>query len=325
MQTLATDTTRARLPFPALIAALRRAFADGATVPLRHTHTIANPTGTDGTVLLMPAWRPGARLGIKTVTIFPGNTVQGHPALHSLYTLFDACSGIPLAQLDGNEITSRRTAAVAALAADFLARADARSLLVLGCGRVAQLLPEAIACVRPIDELRVWNHRPEGAERLAAALRAQGRAAQVAVDLAAAVAAADIVVAATLSQAPLVRGAWLRAGTHVGLLGSFTPAMRESDAACFARSRVFVDTDEALMKSGDVIAARDEGGFDDAQLAGTLASLCRGEAEGRRDAVEITLFKSVGTALADLAAAELAYDAADATDASAATTSSSST
>lgn len=318
--TLDADTTRARLPFRALIAALRRAFADGATVPLRHTHTIANPAGTDGTVLLMPAWRPGARLGIKTVTIFPGNTAQDRPALHSLYTLFDARSGVPLAQLDGNEITSRRTAAVAALAVDFLARADARSLLVLGCGRVAQLLPEAIACMRPVDAVRVWNHRPEGAERLAAALRAQGYAAQAVVDLAAAVAEADVVVAATLSQAPLVRGAWLRAGTHVGLLGSFTPAMRESDAACFARSRVFVDTDEALMKSGDVIAARAEGGFDDAHMAGTLASLCRGEAEGRRDAAEITLFKSVGTALADLAAAELAYD-----DESAATTSSSST
>lgn len=309
MQTLAADTTRARLPFAALIAALRRAFADGATVPLRHTHTIANPSGPDGTVLLMPAWRAGARLGLKTVTIFPGNSTRGVPGLHSLYTLFDASTGVPLAQIDGNEITSRRTAAVAALAASLLARADAAALLVLGCGRVASLLPEAMRTVRPIERVWVWNHRPEGAVRLAATLREQGLAADATQDLAGAVAAADIVSSATLSTAPLVHGAWLRAGTHLDLIGSFTPAMRESDCACFGRSRVFVDTEEALMKSGDVLGARSEGAFTDAALQGTLAQLCRGEAQGRRDAAEITLFKSVGSALADLAAAELAFDA----------------
>lgn len=309
MQTLDADTTRARLPFAALIAALRRAFADGATVPLRHTHTIANPAGPDGTVLLMPAWRAGARLGLKTVTIFPGNGTRGLPGLHSLYTLFDASTGVPLAQIDGNEITSRRTAAVAALAASLLARADAAALLVLGCGRVASLLPEAMRTVRPIERVWVWNHRPEGAVRLAATLREQGLAADATQDLAGAVAAADIVSSATLSTAPLVHGAWLRAGTHLDLIGSFTPAMRESDGACFGRSRVFVDTEEALMKSGDVLGARAECAFADAALQGTLAQLCRGEAQGRRDAAEITLFKSVGSALADLAAAELAFDA----------------
>jgi ornithine cyclodeaminase len=306
---LDAPTTRALLPLAALIPALRRAFAEGCELPLRHTHTIPHPHGADGTVLLMPAWRTGQRLGIKTVTIFPGNGALGLPGLHSLYTLFDAATGVPLAQIDGNEITSRRTAAAAALAASFLAREDASRLLVLGSGRVASLIAEAMHCVRPIEQVRVWNHRAEGAERLAATLRGQGLDAQAVTDLADAVAQAHIVSCATLAAAPLVRGVWLQPGAHLDLIGSFTPRMRESDGACFARSRVFVDTEEALAKSGDVIGARDESAFADAQLQGTLAQLCRGEVRARAGPDEITLFKAVGTALEDLAAAELAVDA----------------
>lgn len=298
--------TAAHLAPADLIAALRRAFVEGAEVPLRHTHRIDDPSGTGGTVLLMPAWKPGRRLGVKTVTIFPGNGAQGLPGLHSLYTLFDATTGVPLAQLDGNQITSRRTAAASALAASFLARDDAASLLVLGCGRVARLLPEAMRCVRPIERIEVWNHRPEGAAALARAWREQGLAAEPVTDLAAAVARADIVSCATLAGASLVRGAWLREGTHLDLIGSFTPQMRECDAECFARSRVWVDTEEALAKSGDVLGAIADGGFEAARLQGTLAQLCRGERPGRAGRAEITLFKAVGNALEDLAAAELA-------------------
>jgi ornithine cyclodeaminase len=307
--TLDASATRARLPFAALIPALRAAFIAGCELPLRHTHTIPNPQGPAGTVLLMPAWRAGQRLGIKTVTIFPGNSALGQPGLHSLYTLFDASTGVPLAQIDGNEITSRRTAAAAALAASFLARDDASRLLVLGCGRVASLVPEAMRVVRPIARVQVWNHRAGGARRLAASLRERGFAAQAVTDLDAAVAQADIVSTATLATAPLVHGASLHPGTHLDLIGSFTPTMRESDADCFARARVFVDTDEALAKSGDVIAAREAGAFSDARLEATLTQLCRSEHHGRASRDEITLFKAVGSALADLAAAELAFDA----------------
>lgn len=309
MQILDAAATAAALPLPALIDALRRAHAQGAQVPLRHTHTIADPPQPGGTVLLMPAWREGGLFGLKTVTIFPGNSAQGLPGLHSVYTLFDARRGVPLALLDGNEITSRRTAAVAALAAGFLARADARRLLVLGCGRVARLLPEALRCVRPIDEVMVWNHRPEGARRLADALGAQGVAARAVESLAQAVPQADIVSAATLATAPILRGEWLAPGTHVDLIGSFTPAMREADAACFARSRVWVDGEEALAKSGDLLGAVAEGGFAAARLQGTLAALCRGACPVRGEAADITLFKSVGSALSDLAAAELIWQA----------------
>ncbi|MES2101275.1 MAG: ornithine cyclodeaminase family protein [Pseudomonadota bacterium] len=308
MQLIDAATTRRHLPFDALIDALRAMFVAGCEVPLRGTHRIGGDDG-GGTILLMPAWRAGARLGIKTVTIFPGNSAHGLPGLHSIYLLFDAATGVPLAQLDGNEITSRRTAAAAALAASYLARADARRLLILGSGRVAALLAEAMRAVRPIDAVVVWNHRPASAQALAAALRAAGFDARASDTLEAAVASADIVSCATLSTAALVRGEWLRPGTHLDLIGSFTPQMREADATCFARCRVFVDTDEALAKSGDLLDAIAAGAFSANDLQGTLAELCAGTRPGRLDPAERTLFKAVGSALEDLAAAELVWGA----------------
>ncbi|MBX3599204.1 MAG: ornithine cyclodeaminase family protein [Rubrivivax sp.] len=311
MRSLDAAAVRAALPFPALVAALRRAFAAGAEVPPRHVHSI----GDAGVSLLMPAWRAApaapARYGVKIVNVFPGNAARGLPGIHGVYALFDASTGVPLAVLDGSELTARRTAAVAALAADFLARADARSLLVVGAGRVGSIIPEAMRAVRPaLRDVTVWNRTPAAAEVLAARLRDQGFVARATADLAAAVPRADIVSCATLSEAALVQGAWLAEGTHLDLIGSFAPAMREADGAAFARCRVFVDTDEALAKSGDLLQAVAEGAWETAALQGTLAQLCRGEAAGRRDAAERTLFKSVGTALADLAAAERVADAA---------------
>ena len=305
MLQLDASATAAPLGWPDLIAALRGAFAQGRVVPLRHTHRIDDPAGSGGTLLLMPAWQPGRWLGLKTVGIFPGNAARGLPGLHSTYILFDARTGVPVALLDGDVITSRRTAAASALAASFIAREDASTLLVLGSGRVARLLPAAMRSVRPIERVLAWNHRSEGAQALARHCRDEGFEAQAVTDLEAAVARADIVSCATLATAALVRGSWLREGTHLDLIGSFTPQMRESDGACFGRSRVFVDTEEALAKSGDVLGAIADGAFEPMQLQGTLAQLCRGEMAGRVDPHEITLFKAVGNALEDLAAAEL--------------------
>lgn len=309
MKIVDAATTGRLLEFGALIAALRTMFVDGCEVPLRHVHQIADRHGAPaGTVLVMPAWRAGQRFGLKTVMIFPRNGARGLPGLHSTYLLYDASTGEPLAQLDGDQITTRRTAAAAALAASYLARPDARRLLVVGSGRVARLLADAMCAVRPIDEVIVWNHRRDGADRLAAELRGCGIAARASGDLAASVAAADIISCATLSTAALIEGRWLTAGTHLDLIGSFTPQMREADAACFERAHVFVDTAEALAKSGDLLGAVAEGGFTPAALQGTLADLCTGRCAGRNHADEITLFKAVGSALEDLAAAELVFD-----------------
>ena len=311
------EATRAALPFEQLIPALRALFASGCVVPARHVHQIAaagadTPSAAGLTSLIMPAWLPGHFYGIKTVNIAPGNTALGLPGLHSSYLLFDAQTGVPLAWIDGNPITARRTAAASALAASWLAVPDANHLLLVGAGQVARLLPEAMRVVRPIRRVTVWARSWGQATALARALCAQGFEASLADDLAAAVAVADIVSCATLATSPLLQGRWLRAGSHLDLIGSFTPAMREADDACFAGAGLYLDTEEALTKSGDLIGPMARGVFGAGDVRGSLASLARGESSGRRDGTERTVFKSVGTALEDLAAAMLVYQSAGA-------------
>lgn len=302
MRILDAGQTAAALPFERLIPALRDAFVAGAEVPLRHRHDIAQPDGTTAALLLMPAWRAGGFLGVKVVSVFPGNGVRGLPSVSASYLLCDGTTGEHLALIDGAEITRRRTAAASALAGSFLAREDARSLLIVGAGHVAGLMAAAYRVVRPIERIMVWNIRPAGAVRLAARL-----GAEAVTDLEAAVRQADIVSCATLSREPLVRGEWLRPGTHLDLIGGFTPAMRETDDEAVRRARVFIDTDAALAEAGDLIDPIAGGVLRREDISGNLFSLCRGETVGRRDAPEITLFKSVGSALEDLAAAGLAY------------------
>ncbi|MCY7307849.1 MAG: ornithine cyclodeaminase family protein [Rhodoferax sp.] len=303
------DATRAALPFDQLIPALKRMFEHGCEVPLRHSHALCAADGKQtGTVLIMPAWQSGRYLGIKTVNIFPGNAGVGLPGLHATYMLYDASTGVPLAQLDGNEITARRTAAASALAASYLAAPDAQCLLVVGAGRVGSLLPEAYRTVLPIRRVLVWDRTPAHALALVARLQALGLDALLADDLSDAVRAADVVSCATLATEPLVRGACLRPGSHLDLIGSFTPLMREADDACFAGAAVYVDTDEAVHKSGDLLGPLSRGVFLPADIRGTLADLCGGKIPGRSSDDRRTVFKSVGTALEDLAAAVLVYE-----------------
>ena len=298
--------TRHALPFDALIAAIEALFVAGCNVPPRHVHAVCSgePAAAEaGTVLIMPAWQD-RYMGIKTVNIFPGNAARGMPALFSTYVLYDAATGEPLAQIDGNEITARRTAAASALAARYLAPAGAASLLVVGSGRVASLLPHAYRQVRPLHDVTVWSRNHDNAIKLAAELRADGFVARASADLEAAARHADIVSCATLATDTVIRGVWLRPGSHLDLIGSFTPQMRETDDACFAGARVFVDTLEALHKSGDLLGPMARGVLAPAGIAGTLEALCGGQVQGRRGD-ERTVFKSVGTALEDLAAAML--------------------
>ncbi len=307
MQIIDAAATAQALPFSRLIPALQALFAQGCEVPARQVHAIAGPGAAAVTSLVMPAWLPGSHYGVKIVNIAPGNAVLGLPGLHSTYLLFNAATGVPLALLDGDQITSRRTAAASALAARWLARDDARHLLVVGAGRVARLLPAAYRVVRPIERVSVWARTPAKAQAMAALWRAEGLDARAVVDLASAVRAADIVSCATLATEPLVQGAWLQPGCHLDLIGSFTPAMREADDACFAGAALYIDTAEALLKSGDLLGPLARSVIAPGAVRGTLASLARGESGGRRSAAERTVFKSVGTALEDLAAAMLVW------------------
>lgn len=294
--------TRAALPFERLVPALRELFAQGCEVPPRQVHAI----GQALTSLVMPAWTTsGGRYGVKIVNVAPGNAACGLPGVHASYTLFDATTGAPLALIDGGELTARRTAAASALAASWLARADARHLLVVGSGRIARLLPEAYRSVRGIDRVTVWSRSAAKAQALAQDWRAAGIAAEASTDLERAAAEAHIVSCATLANEPLIHGRWLAPGSHLDLIGSFTPDMREADDDCFRGAAIYVDTEEALAKSGDLLGPLARGAIATADVRGTLAALARGEVEGRRDAVERTAFKSVGTALEDLAAAML--------------------
>jgi len=308
MQLLDAAAVHAALPFDRLVPALRALFAAGCEVPPRHVHQVPAPGDAGFTSLIMPAWIPGRHYGVKTINIAPDNARRGLPGLHASYLLCDGSTGVPLAVMDGDAITTRRTAAASALAASWLARDDARHLLVVGAGRVARLLPAAYAAVRGIERVSVWARSAPQAQALAQELRAQGLAARAVPDLQAACGEADIVSCATLATEPVVHGAWLRPGSHLDLIGSFTPAMREADDACFAGAALFVDTGEALQKSGELLGPMARGVFGAQDVRGTLAALARGEAAGRGSPAERTVFKSVGTALEDLAAAILVYE-----------------
>lgn len=308
------DATRAALEWRPLIEALRTMFRDGCESPVRHHHDFQVPGEADGTLLLMPAWVPGRYLGTKLATVVPGNGARGLPAVMASYLLNDARTGEMVAMIDGGELTARRTAAASALAADYLARQDARHLLVVGTGRLSRNLAAAHASVRPLSRVAVWGRDPEKARAVAEEIAGElDILAQPADNLEEAVRDADIVSCATLSEAPLVQGAWLKPGSHLDLVGAFKPTMRESDDEAVSRARVFVDTREGATKeAGDIVQALASGALAEDGIEADLFDLTRGTHAVLRQADDITLFKSVGAALEDLAAAILAFETASA-------------
>jgi ornithine cyclodeaminase len=292
------------LDWDSLIERLRQSFRRGAEVPVRHHHDIANPAGEAGTLLLMPAWQAGRHVGVKVVTVYPGNADKGLPAVMGAYLLLDGKTGAPQALIDGPMLTLKRTAA-----AGYLSRPDCERLLMVGTGALAPYLIMAHAAVRPICNVLIWGRSPDKAAALAKRLTRRDFRVDATDDLEAAVRGAHVISCATLSREPLVRGAWLQPGQHLDLVGAFKPDMRETDDEAIRRARVFVDTREGACKEGgDIVQAVESGALDPADIAGDLFELTRGERAGRRFYDQITLFKSVGTALEDLAAAQLAVE-----------------
>jgi ornithine cyclodeaminase len=307
----------AALSYPALIDTLEAAFAKGAIAPPRHHHAVALEGRPEATLLLMPAWEAraagsalaGRYMGVKCVTVFPDNDRLGRPAVLGTYLLLSAETGETLAVMDATRLTAWRTAAASALASRWLSRTDAARLLMVGAGALAPFLVRAHASVRPIREVAVWNRSRPRAEALVAELAQAGIAATVADDLAAAASAADIVSTATLSAEPVVRGAWLRPGTHLDCVGAFKPTMRETDDETAHRARIFVDTRAgALAEAGDILQPLQAGVIGAEAVQGELAELARGSVQGRTSAEEITLFKSVGASIEDLAAAVAVFE-----------------
>ena len=291
-----------------LIDALRAAFRGGCEMPVRHHHHVKVDQRPDGTLLLMPAWREGGTMGLKCLTVFPGNPAAGLSTIMGFYALMDATTGQLRALMDATVLTAKRTAATSALAASYLAREDASRLLIVGTGTLAPYMVRAHAAIRPIRRVTVFGRSREKVQAMIATLNDAPFETVAAESLESAVADADIVCCATTATAPLVRGAWLKPGTHLDLVGAFKPDMREADADAVAKARVYVDSRAGAMhEAGDILIPLEQGAITEAHVVADLFELVRGEKPGRSSPSEITLFKSVGMALEDLAAAELVY------------------
>ncbi len=318
MLVISAGDLRRAVSMEAAMEAVADAFAQFSTgraiVPLRTA--IPLPPG-DGVALLMPARLADAGgFGIKALTLFPENPImRGLPAISALVLLFDPANGLPLALLDGAYLTALRTGAASGVATRLLARSEARTLALFGAG--AQALPQALAvCVaRAIDRIVLVNRTRAHAERLAQELRGFGPPVPARVEITPtareALASADIICAATSAPSPLFADADLRPGAHINAIGAFQPAHREIPGETVGRARLAVDSREAAWaEAGDLILARDEGFVaTDAPIA-ELGELVAGRAPGRTSGEEITLFKSVGLAVQDIAVAQVAYERA---------------
>ncbi|SCB61412.1 ornithine cyclodeaminase [Rhizobium aethiopicum] len=309
MLVLDEERTRAALPWPELIEAIARMFQSDCVMPVRHHHDMAVPNEENATLLVMPAWVPGRYAGVKTVSVFPGNMRRGLPTIFGTYLLSSGTTGEMLAVIDGGELTARRTAAASALAARYLARSDAQEMLVCGTGRLSLNLMLAHGTTRPLRKFRVWGRNGQAAEKIAAEARALGLDAEAVANAEAAARTADIISCATLSSEPLISGEWLKPGAHLDLVGAFKPGMRESDDEAIRRASVYVDTRAgAISEAGDIVQPLKSGVLKEIDIKAELAELVSGAHGGRSDDAEITLFKSVGAALEDLAGAILAYE-----------------
>lgn len=251
----------------------------------------------------------GRYFASKLITSFPANLMGGTlPAVQAIVVLFDARDGRPLAVLDGTEITHWRTAADSALGANYLARKDAQTLLVVGAGAMAPWLVRAHLCVRPmLERVQCWNRTPERAAQLAGMLSAEGMEAKAAPDLETAVRTADIVTACTRADVPPIHGEWLRQGTHLDLVGGYDRYTREADDDCIRRARVYVDRRETAMDVADIAAPLEAGVLDEADILGDLYDLAAGRAPPRQSDRDITFFKNAGGAHLDLMTAEFVF------------------
>ncbi|RYD61520.1 MAG: ornithine cyclodeaminase family protein [Verrucomicrobiaceae bacterium] len=308
MKILEEEHVHAALRYPDFISALREAFAGDYTMPPRQVMLLDPSSAGHEAFAMLPSWNEDV-IALKAFTYFPQNEAPFR-SLYSKILVFDRANGVPLALVDGASVTYWRTAGVSALAADILARKDASTLLLLGTGRLAPYLIRAHASVRPIQRVQVWGRDPDKARALASAAAAEhpGISFEVAGDIQATCGEADVIVAATGSPDILVRGAWIKPGTHTDFLGNHHADRRECDTELVTRSTVYVDTRaNCFREAGEILLPIAEGVFSQEQVVGELSDLCRGTVPSRTRDEEITLFKSVGCALGDLCGALAVY------------------
>lgn len=302
----------AALNYPGLIDILDDAFRSEVIAPKRGQYAIQRPDETDAILLTMPAWSgpdvANPYIGTKIVSVFFGNGKRNLPGVMGAYLLMDGTTGEPLAVMDGNRLTTWRTAAASALASRYMSNPESSRMLMVGAGALAPFIIKAHRSVRPLTEIAVWARRPEAAEATVAELAKDGIEARATTDLEGEARTADIISCATNATEPLIHGHWLKREAHLDLIGGFTMQMREADADALHRARVVVDSSKAIDEGGDVAVAIAEGSYSADRIAGTLADLCHGRIAGPVEGGGITLFKSVGVALEDLAAAVAVWE-----------------
>ncbi|OMO66879.1 Ornithine cyclodeaminase/mu-crystallin [Corchorus olitorius] len=280
--------------------------------PIRQSYAVS----PSSSLLLMPSWSSSPSLpyiGVKLVTHFPQNSALNLPGVHANYVLFSSATGQPLASMDGTVLTLYRTASVSGLASKLLARNDSKVLVMIGAGALAPHLIRAHLAGNPrLQKVIIWNRTIKKAADLAKNLQGSNEFNGVSFEsngsLDEIVELGDIVSCATNAESPLVKGEKLKAGAHLDLVGSFTHTMKECDDEAIRRGRVFVDNEAALIEAGELVGAFERGVIGKEDIRGNLVELIKGEKIGRQNSQEITVFKSVGSAVVDILAAQLVYE-----------------
>lgn len=296
--------------FKELIEVLKKNFSEHKLlVPVRHHHDFPNPAvNADSTLLLMPAWNPSKTAGVKIVTVSPENSQFNLPSVQGSYIYLDATKGSVKAIIEAKSLTAKRTAAASALASSYLSKKNASSLLIIGTGALSINLILAHASVRSIKQVYVWGRNFEKAQSICNALQHKNFNIAPVKTIQEKISSVDIISCATLSKTPLVLGTHLKKGQHIDLVGAFKKDMRESDDETILKSSVFVDSYGGIQENGDIKIPLDTGILKKHEIKADLFQLTSGTKKGRTHADEITVFKSVGHALEDLAAADYYYE-----------------
>lgn len=311
MKTLDAEQVNSALSFPRLIDALQDALSRQFSMPARMVYSLDEAEGNHDAFAVLPCWTDSL-IAVKAFTYFPDNPKPAFESLYSKIMLFDRAHGEPLALVDGTSVTFWRTAGISGLASRLLSREDSETLLLLGTGNLAHYIIMAHASVRPLKRVLVWGRSPEKVDQVVQRASEMLDTIEVSavVDLQAACASADIIVSATGSHEPLVKGEWVKAGTHTDFLGNHLPSKRECDTNLILKSKVYVDSRiNCFREAGEILVPISEGVFSTDKVVAELSEMCAMKCPLRTGDSEITLFKSVGMALGDLVGAGLAYQA----------------
>ncbi len=309
MKIVSADEVHAALRFPDLVDALQDAFSKDFTMPPRKVFLLDEKDDNHDAFALLPSWNDKV-IGVKAFTYFP-SPAEGYQSLYSKIMLFDREHGQPLALVDGTTVTFWRTAGISGLASRLLSREDSETLLLLGTGNLSTYIIRAQASVRSLKRVMIWGRTPSKAAAVAETMRSELPEIEFATveDVEAACGEADIVVAATGSHEPVVKGDWIKPGTHTDFIGNHHATKRECDTALVAKSKLYADSrDNCFREAGEILVPISEGVISEESVVGQLTEMCTAAVPLRESADEITLFKSIGMALSDLVGASCVYD-----------------